>query len=100
MTAKDFQTGLHKAVRRAANLPDSVPKEKVTDIIKRLALGIAVCILGKEGLDAGWHQGLVVGIFFVGGNIISNQLLAGIVKKSASPVISLFKAFKDASKGE
>lgn len=88
MTAKEkLATGLRHAVRM-----ESVPREKWPAILKRLVLGVAVCWLGREGMRLEWNQYLVVGLFFVGGNLISNQMLTGFAKTLVEPLSSIVKA--------
>lgn len=90
MTAKEkIQTGILRAVKM-----QEVPKEKLPAILKRLTLGVAVCWLGVEGMRLEWNQYLVVGLFFVGGNLISNQMLTGFAKTVIEPIGAMVKAVK------
>ncbi len=88
MTAKEkLATGIVNAVRM-----QDVPKEKWPSILKRLALGVAVCWLGVEGMRLEWNQYLIVGLFFVGGNLISNQMLTGFAKTLIEPLSGIVRA--------
>jgi hypothetical protein len=94
MTKEQMQTGIHNAVRHVAKLPKDMPKERVAGMLQRVALGVATLALGMTGLKAGWNEWLVVGIFFIGGNLISNQLLTGAAEKAVSPITAIFRAIR------
>lgn len=95
MTAKEkVETSIHAAIRNVAKLPEETPKSRVAQMGQRLVLGLAVGWLGVIGVRAEWNEWLVVPIFFVSGNLISNQLLGGFVKKSIAPLLELRKVVK------
>ena len=98
MTRQDFQTGLHKAVRKAANLAPEIPRERVSTMIQRTLLGLLFVGLGVRLALAseGMTLYIGVGLVIIGSTIWSTQLVTGALKALVVP----FRAFKDATKGE
>jgi hypothetical protein len=95
MTKQDFKTGIHKAVRTVAKLPEETPVERVATMLQKTVLGMVLAGVGVGGLLVlEMNHYLATGFILVGATVWSGQLVTGALKSLIQPLRDILAAIR------